>query len=319
MKGLDLRPIYSYLWALAATNAMTRNTVGGIGGSPAFAVTSAMATPQHQENRHTIGAEAKWVQGPFMVQPTFLYQWGTRDTDRPSYVGLVGTSNQIREADISAYFFDVEGTYKIGPFLFGARYVYTSGNRPKDQLSQDVNYYQPITTGGGYWNGWGDMVGPGTVDIFGAQVHAMPAYIGLERYGRQAFAVKGVYSVTPALDVDLVVSPNWTARSIDTDGTKSANSPGYAPSSGTFTCASHGANSTMNPAGAGCNGDESYIGTDLSAKLTWRFAPGLTFKYGVAYLFAGDALDISELRNGVYTKRSGKDAYYTAAAVGYAF
>ena len=146
--------------------------------------------------------------------------------------------------------------------------------------------------------------------------HVWPSY---ERHGRQGFAVGATYNVTPAFDLDLVVSPVWTARSIDTDGVKT-NGFQATPTNPAFFCNPNDTNTAASARGRGCRGDESYIGTDVSFKLIWRFAPGLQARVGYAYLVAGDALDITEIRSdGVREKRSAQDAWYGAAMVQYNF
>jgi hypothetical protein len=311
MKGLDIKPIYSYAYFTGATSAAARQAVGGIGGSPSFANKAMVGAPGntgHIENRHTIGVDARWSSGPWSVRPTFFYQWGNRDTDNPF---ATPSGDLIREADISAWLFDVIAGYRLGPLLLEARYAYTSGNRPMDQLSKNVNYFQPINTDTTYGaDGWGQIFTLG-VDYLNGSIRGLGANIGFERYGRQWFGVKATYSVTPALDIYALAAPNWTARSVDTDGTQTA--------AGAITCATHSANSAANPQGAGCRGDETYLGTEANLGITWRFAPGLTFDLVGAYLFAGPALDISEVRNGVLTKREAVDAWLGTARVRFAF
>ncbi|MEK7443874.1 MAG: hypothetical protein AABZ70_03370 [candidate division NC10 bacterium] len=312
IKGLDLRPTYAVLWAQGATHGNARVGVGGIpgaGGTPLFVAKpvgmGGVAT--HEEWRHTIGIDSRWRSGPISIEPTFFYQFGTRDIDNPF---PIGTTDLIRESSISAYLFDLKAGYRVGPMLLEARYLYTSGNRPMDQLSNDTNYYQPINTDTSYGaDGWGNILALGT-DYFNGAFRTLGAGIGLDRYGRQQFGFKGTYSVSPALDIYGVVMPAWTAKSVDTDGT-------YAAAA--INCSTHSANSMAQPRGAGCRGDSSYIGTEADLGLTWRFAPGLTFDLVGAYLFAGDALDTTNMVNGVATKRGSEDVYTTAARMRFSF
>jgi len=319
IKGLDLRPLYSLFWAQGATHGNARVAVGGIpgaGGTPTF-VNKPIGgdsrvfvghTATHEEWRHTIGIDARYRSGPLSVEPTFFYQFGTRDVDNPF---SVGTTNLIRESSISAYLFDLKAGYRVGPVLLEMRYLYTSGNRPMDQLSHDTNYYQPINTDTSYGaDGWGNIWALG-IDYFNGAIRTMGTGIGLDRYGRQQFGFKGTYSVSPELDLYTVVMPAWTAKAVDTDGTHVIG--------GVMNCSSHSANSAANPQGAGCRGDSAYIGTEANLGLTWRFAPGLTFDLVGAYLFAGGALDTSEVINGVLTKRDSKDVYTGVARVRFSF
>jgi hypothetical protein len=103
--------------------------------------------------------------------------------------------------------------------------------------------------------------------------------IGYDKYGRIQFGVKASYAITPALTVGAGVTPNWTDKKVDTDGFLVANG-GIRPN---FTCRKTG--QSCRP-----EGESNYIGTELNASLTYRFAPGLAFDWAVGYLFAGNAL-----------------------------
>jgi len=117
--------------------------------------------------------------------------------------------------------------------------------------------------------------------------------------------------VTSDLDVRGIVSPAWTARSVDTDGQVIFLAPQFV---GPMVC-----NTNSSGKGAGCNGDASYIGTEVAVGLTWRFAPGLSFDLAGTILFSGSALDTSEVPNGVLTKREAKNIYVVASRLRYSF
>jgi hypothetical protein len=312
-KGLDIRPIYSYAWYQGATSTSTRSVVSGgvtggttnyvsriAGGCSAAAaqcglVAATPGSPTNEEHRHTIGIDARWRSGPFSLEPTLFYQFGTRDTDNP----FGGTTNLTREADISAWLFDLKGGFRVGPLLLEGRVMYTTGNRPKDQLSKEVNYYMPVQNDTGWWSeGWGNILALG-IDYFNGSIRGLGQNIGLDRYGRQQFGLKATYSITPQLDVYGLVTPAWTARSVDTDGTFSA--------------------AVMNCRPSDCKGDSAYIGTEVNIGTTWRFAPGLVFDLVGAYLFAGGALDTTEVIAGVPTKQDSKDVYTVAARLRLSF
>src|SRR5262249_19571159 len=158
---------------------------------------------------------------------------------------------------ISASFFDLLVGYRFGPLLLEARGMYTSGNRPKDQLNRDINYYQPIDNDTSYWaGGYGNILSLG-IDYFNGAIKGLGSNDSFDRYGRGQFLVKATYSWTPNFDMYALVSPAWTARKVDTDGTTTFGGPG---TTGAMVCATHTANSAANPRGAGCNGDSSYIG-----------------------------------------------------------
>jgi phospholipase/lecithinase/hemolysin len=66
-------------------------------------------------------------------------------------------------------------------------------------------------------------------------------------------------------------------------------------------------------------GDSNYLGTEINGGFTWRFAPNAAFDMAAYYLFAGSALDQTELLNGVAVKRDSRDGYYAAARVRLSF
>jgi len=312
IRGLDLRPTYALLQAYGALPLNSRQAVGGPTGPPTFTRASPGGAlgVGHVENRHTIGMDARWRSGPFSIDPTFFYQFGSRDTDNPFVPATSSARNRVTSASISAFFFDVIGGWWLGPVLLEGRYMYTSGNRPKDQLHRNVNYYQPIDTDTTYWAaGWGEIYSLG-IDYFNGAIKGMGVAIGMDRYGRQQFAVRATYVLTHEIDLRAVVTPGWTARSVDTDGTTAfAGNTG-----GPITC-----NTAASGRGAGCNGDASYMGTEVDLGLTWRFAPGLSFDLAGGVLFTGSALDTSEVLNGVLTKRSARNVYTIASRVRFAF
>jgi len=315
LRGLEIQPLYSFvqLYGSSGIRAMFAAT----GTNPVSPITFTRANPGgalgvgQVENRHTIGIDARWRSGPFSLEPTVFYQFGTRDSDNPFVPASSSAKDRITEARLDAWFVDVIGGWRIGSLLLEGRYVYTTGNRPKDQLNRDVNYYQPLDTDTTYWSGgWGEIYSLG-LDYFNGSLRGMGSTIGHDRYGRQQFALRAVYSVTADLDLRGVVSPGWTARSVDTDG-----QPIFVP----FQAgASTACNTAATGKGAGCNGDASFLGTEVVLGLTWRFAPGLVFDLAGAVLFAGSALDASEIRNGVLTKMHAKDAYLVSSRIRYSF
>ena len=306
-RALELRPIYSFMQLYGSTNLANR------GGFNTFA----RANPGgaigagEVENRHTLGIDARWRSGPFYLEPTVFYQFGRRDTDNPFVSASSSAKDRITEARLDAWFVDVIGGWRLGPLLLEGRYMYTTGNRPKDQLNRDVNYYQPLDTDTSYWaNGWSEIYGLG-IDYFNGSLRGMGQFIGFDRFGRQQFGVRATYSVTPDVDLRGVVSPAWTARSVDTDG-QTIFAPFQASTANVCNTAATGK-------GAGCNGDASYIGTEVVLGLTWRFAPGLAFDMAGAILFPGGALDSTEVLNGVPTKMTAKNVYLVTSRVRFSF
>src|SRR5437879_8003217 len=316
-KGLDLKPMYSYFHAdgltagAARRNASNPRTVGGAmnvaaavgGGAPA-------GDAADHENRHTVGLDARWRLGPFGLDPTVSYQWGHYETQATRTNGTVG---QVR-GDASAWFFDVIGSFQLGPLLLEARGVYTTGNKARDNLSLSKRYYEPLDLDTGYFSGgWLGILGLG-VDYFnggGPSNQGMDTNIGYDRYGRMQAALRVTYSITPALSVYGVVAPTWSAEKVDTDTGCPATTTATSNTGCTARLAVSGKSFV--------EGDSRYIGTEVNGGFTWRFAANTAFDLAGYYLAAGPALKMSELLNGVPVKRDQNDGYYAVARVRLSF
>jgi hypothetical protein len=257
-KGLDIKPLYSYFHAQGPTAGAARRPVNNQQG----------AVAPTEENRHTIGLDARWRSGPFSLDPTLYYQFG----DRTQRTGAAGTT----DAQIRAWLADIQAGFQLGPLLLEVRGIWSPGNEAKDDLRQRVRYFEPLDTDTSYYAGWAQIMALG-VDYFnGGQgtMQSMSTHVGYDRYGRRQLGFRATYSVTPALAVYGIVSPTWTDEKVDTDTGIVAN--------GTARTA---------PVAATNGGDSRYIGTEADLGMTWRFAPNTAFDLVGAYLFAGGALD----------------------------
>lgn len=302
-KGLDIKPMYSYFHAEGLTSGSARRAVtnprsvgGAFSAAAALGGGNAAGETSNQENRHTIGADARWRSGPFGLDPTVYYQFGTRESQ-----ALISTGAVKRvEADMSSWLFDVIGSFQTGPFLLEARAIYSTGNEARDNLAKRISYFEPLDLDTSYYAGWAQILALG-VDYFnggGGANAGMTTGVGYDRYGRAQFGVRGTYNVTPALAFYAIVSPTWTAEKVDTD-----------------TSAARGIVNDK----SFVEGDSRYLGTEADLGMTWRFAPNTAFDLVGGYLRAGEALDITEILNGVATKRSAQDAWTTAARVRLSF
>jgi len=317
-KGLDLKPMFSWFHADGATSGSARrnatnirNVGGTIGGAGAVGGGNAAGDSTNQEDRYTVGLDARWRMGPFGLDPTVAYQWGTYNTQAQRSNGQIARV----EGDASAWLFDVIGSFQLGPLLLEARGAYSTGNKARDNLALSKRYFDPVNLDTGYWSGgWLGILGLG-IDYFnggGGANQGMDTGIGYDRYGRAQFAVRATYSVTPALSVYGVVAPTWAAEKVDTDtGACAPLSPGQANAGCT-------ARTTVSDR-SWVEGDSRYIGTEVNGGITWRFAPNAALDLAAYYLFAGSALETAEVLNGVHTKRDQNDAYYGAMRVRLSF
>jgi hypothetical protein len=337
IKGLDLKPLYSWFHAdgqtsgTARRNLVNRGTAGGslngpTGASVAFGSPSnpsAAGDPSYHEDRHTIGIDARWRIGSFSLDPTLYYQWGR--IDRQSFdksAGASVTSTKKVTADMSAFLFDLIASYQLGSLLLEARGVYSTGNKARDNLANRIRYYQPLDTDGNYWaGGWTQFWASG-VDYFNQGFATTGNYVGYDRYGRGGVAGRVTYFVTPTLSLYGVVHALFTAQSVDTDTTSQIGVTGGGGLPVRTTVSEK----------SWVSGDSNYLGTELNLGLTWNFSANTAFDLVGGYLFAGNALNASECRtfvtgatpnpacsNGTVVKMDAKDAYTLAARVRFAF
>ena len=242
-----------------------------------------------------------------------MYQFGTREQVNP--FDPTGTAaGNFSKADISAWLADAIAGFRIGPLLLEARGTWSSGNRPKDQLFKNINYYQPINTDTSWGaDGWGNIFALG-IDYFQGAIRTLGTGIGWDRYGRAQVGGKATYSFTPAFDMYLLAQALWTQKSVDTDEVFAVVPLQAAAGTRTF-------GTVLVPDINNPDGDDNHIGTELNAGLTWRFAPGLTLDMVYGHLFSGPALDQRQrsLTGAVSGVRNAKDADTGTVRVRFSF
>ena len=300
MKGLDIKPMLSTVHITGLTSTSTRQGRGGVSiaaggpfapmaavnsqGSAGVAGADGAGTGVH-EYRHTVGLDARWRSGPWSVDPTFLYQFGTQAKWNPGGVASAyGTAGTRQSADISAWLGDVRTSYQLGPLLLSHMVMFTTGQDAKSNPYKSIKYFQPLDTDTSYLADWGTQIMSLGVDyyqIIGAASGAgnPGTEIGWDKYGRISTGVKASYAWTPALTVGAGITPNWTWNKVDTDAFLVSNG-GLQPN---FTCRKTGQNCRP-------EGESNYLGTEFNVALTYRFAPGLVFDFAAGYMMADSAL-----------------------------
>jgi hypothetical protein len=324
-KGLDLKPMFSWFHADGTTSGNARRnatnvrtvgagaqgTSGGLNSGAGLGGGNAAGDATNQEDRYTIGLDARWRIGAFGLDPTIAYQWGTYNTQANRTNGTVGRV----EGEASAWLFDVIGSYQLGPLLLEMRGLYSPGNKARDNLSLSKRYFEPLDTDTGVWAGWGSFFALNSNDFAasgGGSTTGMSTNVGYDRYGRGSLGLRATYSFTPALSVYGTLVSSWSAEKVDTD--TGCPTP-LTPAQGQAGCP---ARLTVSDR-SWVEGDSSYLGTDLTIGGTWRFAPNVSLGLSGSYFFAGDALATSEVLNGVLTKRDPNDGYFIAALLRLAF
>jgi len=300
MKGLDIKPMLSTVHITGLTSTSTRQGRGGVSiaaggpfapmaavnsqGSAGVAGADGAGTGVH-EYRHTVGLDARWRSGPWSVDPTVLYQFGTQAKWNPGGVASAyGTAGTRQSADISAWLGDIRTSYQLGPLLLSHMVMWTTGQDAKSNPYKSIKYFQPLDTDTSYLADWGTQIMSLGVDyyqIIGAASGAgnPGTQIGWDKYGRVSTGVKASYAWTPALTVGAGITPNWTWHKVDTDAFL-VTSGGLQPN---FTCRKTGQNCRP-------EGESNYLGTEFNIAATYRFAPGLVFDFAAGYMMADSAL-----------------------------
>ena len=301
MKGLDIKPMISTLHITGLTSGSARQGRGGVSvlsGGP-FAPTNAVnangapgvggadgsGTGVH-EYRHTVGVDARWRSGPWSVDPSAYYQFGTQAKWNPGGIASAyGTAGTRQSADISSWLVDVRTSYQLGPLLLSHLIMATSGQDAKSNPYKSIKYYTPLDTDTSYLADWGTQIislGVDYYQIMGAATTATGdpgTQIGWDKYGRIVTGVKASYAWTPSLTVGAGITPSWSVHKVDTDGFVVAGG-GLQPS---FVCRK--TLQTCQP-----QGDAQFFGTEFNLALTYRFAPGLTFDWAAGYMMTDSAL-----------------------------
>jgi hypothetical protein len=288
-KGLTVKPMYSFFQAQGPTSGSARQGRGGVdvaaafngGANPASGLNGASGRGVI-ENRHTIGVDATFTAGPFSLQPSVLYQFGNRhQLINASPVGgsPYGAVGALTKTDISAWLVDVRGAFNVGPLTLAAMGFFTSGQKAdSNPFTGTTRYFQALDTDTSYLADWGTQIFSLGIDYFHILYNNATGLnpgvaIGYDKYGRMGVGAKASYAITPAFTMGVGVMSNWTQYKVDTDSVLSAAS-GLTP---LFQ--------TGRP-----EGDSRYLGTEINASMTYRFAPGIAWDVAAGYLFAGDAL-----------------------------
>ena len=281
MKGLDIKPMFSLFHAAGTTSTSARAGRGGINTTTAFTNADGTARGGINEDRLTVGVDARYRSGPFSFDPSVNYQFGNRNVIAPaSFASSGAVAGRRYKSDIDAWLFDLRGGYQIGPLRLEGLGVYSTGNSARNNTLGKVRYFQPLDLDTSYLADWGTQLTSLGLDYLqamneaGARVGYPGNSIGWDKYGRIQVGAKATYAFTPALSVMAGVNGHWTAESVDRNGTANAGS-GITP---VF-------------AGATPRATKSYLGTEFASVLSWRFAPGLDWSNSVGYMIPGPALD----------------------------
>jgi len=350
-KGLNLKPMFSWMQASGTTDGNARSTRGGIvaggssgsgGGNPAaisaFNNFDGTARGGIVENRYTVGLDSQVRLGPLSIDPTFMYQWGVRPTIAQSAfspgTGAAGADNTVAGyltqsgavpgrrymSSESAFLFDMREGYQLGPLLLEALQVYSTGNTSRNNQLGTVRSFQPLTTDTGYLADWGTQLTSLGLDYLNAfnEAGARMAYpgvsIGWDKYGRGQLGVKATYAVTPALSIMGTVNAHWTAEAVNRNS-EAVIGGGVIPVQNMNNVGQFG---SAKHCGSGLNACMSnFLGTEFATEVRWRFADGLEWANGAGYMIAGPAMDV--MTDPQWNPRNSRDIFMMTSRVRFTF
>ena len=280
-KGLDIKPMFSMFYGQGTTNGSARAGRGGLNTSTAYTMPTGDLRGGINENRYTVGVDSRLRLGPFSLDPTVLYQFGNKAVIAPATFASSGAvPGRIYYPNMDAWLIDIRAGFQLGPLLIEALAAYSTGNSARNNTLGNVRYFQPLSTDTGYQADWGSSLTALGIDYLNAWNEAAGriAYpgnqIGWDKYGRMQLGAKATYAITPDLSVMGGANVHWSAKKMDRNGTPVA-----------------GAGITPVFAGATPRDNERFVGTELMALITWRFAPGLAWDNQFGYMIMGPALD----------------------------
>ena len=315
-KGLDIRPIFSYVSFVGVTSGSSRQNRGGLGsGAAVFPTCPGTTGPatggclgggirSAEEERFTVGVDARWRFGPFYIDPTILYQFGNRDQISPT-VSLTSGPGIMTGLRRDAWYVDIRGGWQAGPLLVEALGLYTTGNKATDRIDLNrsrLKYFEPISTDNGAVLGFTEMQGGGHVDYHnriraGAGSLNPGVAIGYDKYGLIVAGLRASYALTPRFTVRGLVAARWTAEEVDTASAVAAGT-GLTP-----RCAA----AALDAGTCADRGTSQHYGTELALGFQWRLAPNVTYDMAAAYFFAGNALSSPAITNTAGVVTNGRD------------
>ena len=182
--------------------------------------------------------------------------------------------------------------------------MFTTGNAARDTTLRTVKYYQPLDTDTSYLADWGGQLTALGVDYLDAMLesgHSAGFEIGWDKYGRIQLGARATYAWTPALSI-----VRRLERSLDSIRDSEERDP-----------AAQRPASSRSSRARRRTAKSNYIGNEIFAGLTWRFAPGLALDSAGGYMWTGPALDA--FTNPTQGPREARNAYILTSRIRFSF
>ncbi len=293
--GLDLHllGVYGHLQA-----PFDDNLTGGGGPFNGIARDFANVTT---ESRYYLGLDSRYRIGNTSIEPSFIYLLGTRTFCTPgTMINSIGTvipctSQQggAGSADFRGYQAQLKLLHTTGPWLFGAKFAYASGDGANSDINNrgigsrsDVHGFRTLGVDGSHVFGeWFEILGKSDVD--GRSIRTfrrMGEYGHLERFGWMVIGGKAEYKASDNLILEGAAGGFWTAKKTGCPAVFRVGSL-----SGPCTGPGSPLNSSGEPA-LNFTGDSNFVGWEIDVGLRYTIMPGLTWTPRIGYADYGDAV-----------------------------
>lgn len=231
----------------------------------------------HNETRHWVGADMRYVYGDMTLSPTLILLFGESE--------LKDGGN----ADIASFLFDLEVAYQVGPLGLKARIAYTPGNPASDDLGAGSTYKSWQTAG--VWNNqasvpWFQLWGSGccashthiTPDMFGyGTPRSIRHNLSFDQFGLMHVAVQGTYTVNERTGLVVALGIFNAAEEVGRPARMAAAAAG-ATDSYNYT------------------GQDTHLATEVDVQLKYQLYSNTELELWAAYAMTGDALNLIDAK-----------------------
>jgi len=282
ISGLDLHLLGVYFHGQAPFGA----ALTGSGGP--FDNVASDSLNVTTESRYYLGFDSRYRIGNTSIEPTFIYLLGARNFTAAS-AAVTGITN----TDYNAYQASIAVFHTLGPWLFGGKFAYSSGDDANDNLNNtrfgnrsDVNGFRTMGNDGSHYFGeWFEILGRSDVDGNSIQTFRRQGEVAkLDRFGWMLIGGKAEYKYTDSLTLEGAAGGFWTAEKTACPATFRVGSLS-GPCTGTGSPLNSSGEPTLN-----FTRNSSFVGWEVDAGVRYTIMPGLTWTPRMGYAGYGPAM-----------------------------
>jgi hypothetical protein len=299
---LELKPLPGLDFHIIGAYNHGQNPFGGdlTGGGGPFNNISGDIQNVTTESRYYLGFDSRYRFGNTSIEPGFLYLLGTRNFCSPgSLVNSTGSRipctspvGSPGSTDFSSFQGFMVVQHTTGPWLFGAKFAYASGDSTSNDINNrgigarsDVKGFRFLGVDTSHFFGeWFEILGKSDVDgVFDRDFRRMGEVSKLDRFGWMIVGGKTEYKATDNLILEGAAGGFWTAQKT---GCPARYQVGTTPE----TCRAPG--SPLNSSGEpqlNFTGRSNFVGWEVDVGLRYTIMPGLTWTPRIGYADYGNA------------------------------